>query len=127
MKSTGYFFLALVLTLPVLVLSSCTDEDETRSKLEGRWEVKEAFRNEKQTEMLQGLFFDFQPEGQLLSNLTGMEEKSTYALDGKFIQQRGGAIEADYKIETLEDTILVVTTTIRDKRFKMIFGKAAAE
>lgn len=116
-----------VLLLFALVAWTCSDDDATAEKLLAKWSVTAAERDKKPTETLNGMYFNFVAGGQLLSNISGEDAQYTYELAGGKILQRGGAIEADYNIEEITDTQLVLTTVIRGKPFRLVFARDAAQ
>ena len=74
---------------------------------------------------MEGMYFEFSEDGQLVTNMTGAAETYSFELDGDEIEQRNGTIETDYTIETLEEAQLVLTTTLRGKVFRMVLQPAA--
>ncbi|MFK7931906.1 MAG: hypothetical protein AB8G22_00260 [Saprospiraceae bacterium] len=117
MKSLHYAFILLAL----FGITACGTEsaDTTLTdQLSKRWEIREASRNGRITESLDQLYFDFTAEGTLQTNLAGATETGTYELKEQQILQRGTQIDADYKIESISDTLLVLSTSIRNSNFK---------
>jgi hypothetical protein len=100
-----------------------SDTDQTLLLLQGRWELLDATRNGKPTESLDGAFFEFMSEGKLASNLGGSREEMQYELRGNTILQRGGRMEAEYQIETLADTLLVLDLVLNNTPFKLRLGR----
>lgn len=125
-KCSNLVFFAVVSAI-VLLGTACNDDAATAEQLLGRWNVQAAERDHKPTETLMGMYFDFTSAEQLVTNITGQDTDYTYQVDGGKILQRGGPIEADYSIETITDTELVLTTVIRGKHFKMVFARALPE
>jgi hypothetical protein len=119
----------------VLLLFGCTacqndssgesqsDTDATIQMLQGRWELLGATRNGKPTESLDGAFFEFMENGKLASNLGGSREEMQYEVQGKTIQQRGGRMDADFQIDMLIDTLLVLDLVLNSTPFKLRLGK----
>ena len=118
---------ALVLFSSTLFfLASCGDDNAiTSNELAGRWEIQNATRNGEPTTTMEGMYFEFSDDGKLLTNMTGAEEANTYELDGDAILQRGGTIEADFLIESLAEGELVLTTELRNKKFRMVLRQPA--
>lgn len=109
----------------LLFLTSCGDDNAiTTTDLTGRWEIQEATRNGEATTTMEGMYFTFSEDGQLLTNMTGSEEAYSYELDGDAILQRDGAIEADYVIESFLEGELILTTSLRNKQFRMVLRQA---
>ncbi|PSR11870.1 MAG: hypothetical protein DA408_00770 [Bacteroidetes bacterium] len=112
------------LLLGIFVCAACSsNNEEQEAALLGRWEIQEAFRSGEVTTTLAGMFFEFEPDGQLLTNIAGSDENYAYELDGDHILQREGTIEADYAIEELADNRLVLTTNLGNKPFRIVLKK----
>lgn len=114
-------FLAYSLFFSTLLFTACTDDGAANAKLQQlaqRWEIREASRNGRITESLDQLYFDFTADGTLKTNLSGATETGTYEMNDDQILQRGTQIEADYNVVNLSDTLLVLTTKIRNSSFK---------
>ncbi len=108
----------------VLYHSSCNSEPEQNyDALIGKWELETATNNGKPTELLTGLFFKFSDDGSLRTNVTGSPESVTFVLNDVIIEQREGRIDVDYAIETLNDTLLILSTNIRNAAFRFNLSK----
>jgi hypothetical protein len=108
----------------VLYHSSCKSEPEQNyDSLIGKWELETATNNGKPTELLTGLFFNFSDDGSLRTNVTGSPESVTYEVDNGIIEQREGRIDVDYTIETLNDTLLILSANIRNAVFRFNLNK----
>ena len=117
---------ALVLFSSTLFLASCGDDNGiTTTDLVGRWEIQNATRNGEPTTTMERMYFEFSDDDKLLTNMTGAEEAYTYELDGDAILQRGGAIEADFLIESGGEGELVLTRELRNKKFRMVLRQPA--
>lgn len=115
----------ILFSCTVCFFTSCGDDNAiTTADLTGRWDIQEATRDGAPTSTMEGMYFIFAEDGQLLTNMTGAEEVYSYELDDNTIFQRDGAIEADYAIESLLEEELILTTTLRKKQFRMILHKA---
>ena len=112
----------------LLGASSCKpNEDPMLQLIQGRWEIREAYRSEQPTTSLSGLYFEFAAEGKLRTNLplTETPEPATYSLSDGIISQVQGDQEIEYKIEALNDTALVLNTTLQDFPFRFVLAKSA--
>lgn len=125
MKSLSYI-LPLFFLCSLIACSSDSADNAKTNQLAKRWEIREASRNGRITESLDKLYFDFAKDGTLQTNLGGATETGTYELEEEQILQRGTQIDADYKIETLSDSLLVLTTVIRNSNFKFELTPAPA-
>lgn len=111
-----------------LSLLACgSDTEATQSQLLGYWQLENAYRNGRLTESLDGLFFDFGPDGRLVTNISGQEEQGTYEVDDDQILQRQTSLDADYVIEEVSDTSLVLRTQLRNYVFRLGLRKAEGE
>lgn len=106
----------------LVLFAACQNETKDTNYEElilGRWELIEALRDGKPTETLTGIYFEFKPEGRVVSNLAGQEEESKFELEGKNIGQKGGQIAVNYQIEELNDSLLVLTFSLRQVNFRL--------
>ena len=77
------YWLAFALLLPS---GSCKKDIEVEeASLYGKWEITKASRNGKETQYLRGGYFIFQPDGMMVLNITGSEEKGAFELRGQSI------------------------------------------
>lgn len=120
------FKATLLLAILVVSATSCKKEPDGRAQmLLGRWVIREGFRNGQATESLSELFFEFEKEGRMATNLPlpELSAKATYALDNDKIVQRQGEAEVEYEIETLSDSLLIITTRMRNYDFRFVLKK----
>lgn len=114
-----------ILLVLVATWSACRqDQDHTAERIIGRWELREATRDGKPTESLEALYFEFLPDGKMNTNMAGVPETAAYTVAKNTIQQRQSRIEADYTIEDLGDSTMVLSAIIRDYNFRFRLGKA---
>lgn len=117
--------------LLLLVTGSFACRQEQNKKTEelilGRWEIQEAFRNGRPTESLAELYFEFLPDGKMSTNLTGAPENAHYEIDGNQLRQTESQLPADYIIEELSDTALVLTTQLRGFDFQFRLHPVAGQ
>jgi hypothetical protein len=115
----------LILSLLAVGLFTCKNEPKIeQSDVLGRWEAREAYRNEQRVEDMTGLFFEFFGDGKMLTNMSGSTAEGQYELKKQTLQQRGGEMDADYQIAEITDTSLVLITTLRDFNFRFVLGKS---
>lgn len=117
------FFSALI-----LCLSACKDEPGhaavDQELLNGRWEIDEAWRNGKQTGTLAGAYYEFQ-NGTMRTNLTPtlIEDEFPYDLSKNEIRQKSEP-PVVYTIQSLSDSMLVMTLSINTFPFRLQLKKA---
>ena len=118
----GVLFLSLV---------SCENEPNNdgptfdENQIVGRWELVEAFRNGKKTEMLTDAFYEFEKDGNLSTNFPpSVNELSlTYAFDGQKVETKG-AEELVFEVENLTDSTLTLSMVVQKFPFKLILERA---
>jgi hypothetical protein len=114
--------------LPFLLLLACSQEPAADSNLlPGRWEIEEAYRNGSPTTSLESLYFMFDSVDQVTTNLTGADQQDTYLLDGNEIFQSGGPLNVTYRIETLSEEQLILTTNLRNYDFRFVLQRASED
>lgn len=118
-------FSALFL-LAALLATACTDTTEkNRAALLGHWELTKALRNQRETGLLANIFFDFEPDGKMLTNLPVAPEPSAtdYEVAGEEIVQKLPQ-PLHYRIQTLNDTVLVLGLEMRSIPFELQLRRA---
>lgn len=109
------------LTLLILILFFGCKSDPPlydKNKVLGRWVVTEAQRNNRITQTVNGAVFSIS-EGELQHNLYGVD--STYVITwGK---ESIVTPTSHYTIESAQDSILVLNTTLHDYPFRLSLKK----
>ncbi len=120
---------ALFVTIGLVGLSACQDTEETirQEYLLGRWELQQAYRNGQVTESLQELYFDFYQDGKMSTNILGAPETATYELEENELRQRDSQMDIDYQVEELSDSLLILTTNLRNYDFRFRLNKRIQE
>lgn len=124
-------FLRLIL-IPVSFLTvffstqACeNDTSATRDAILGRWELDKGFRNERETEMLAGVFFLFGDDGKMQTNLpVGAEDPTEFDIKKNEILQKSPQ-PLTYSIQSVTDSTLVLTMEMRGVSFKLELQRAA--
>ena len=120
--------------LPLLILATTTlffacgpdgDVGEDATLTGGRWELTSALRNGMETEMLEGLFFEFGPEGELQTNLMGNEAPGSYVMTENTVATAGVVPPLEYEVTELTDSSLVLRTELQSFRFDFSFRRVA--
>jgi hypothetical protein len=100
------------------------DSKKTQASITGRWEIFQGFRNRRQTETLQGVFFQFNPDGTMFTNLpVGADAPTQYELNKNEIRQKSPQ-EVIYTIQSANDTLLVLAMEMRGVEFELHLRKA---
>lgn len=109
---------------------ACANDTQTKEadKLLGRWELTSAQRDARSTDSLRGLYFEFTEDQVLRTNImNGQAEEGTYERSENNIAQRNTTQEIDYSIESLTDSVLVLTTNLANTDFRFVFAKVNPE
>jgi len=104
--------------LSVVFLQSCHNKEAIISNLSRRWVLDKGFRNEKETDSLIGLYFEFNKVGEVTTNLNGQDERLTYKLNGEDIIELAGTEVVFLNIMELSEAKLVLQTEIKGYTFK---------
>ena len=117
-----------LLLLFILLFTSCSNEDSNKTDfLYGKWEIDTAYRNGNKTELLTGLFFEFSADGNMRTNITGNPESVRFEIEENNIAQREGRIDLDYEIVELNDSSLIIKTSIRNSKLQLNLKKLIPE
>jgi hypothetical protein len=117
---------------PLLYIASCLlffvacddDNEKIQASIQGRWELVKGFRNMKETETLQGVFFQFGADGKMVTNLpVGADAPTGYDLKKNEIHQNSPQ-PVMYKIQSVTDSTLVLTMEMRGVQFEMQLQKS---
>ncbi|MEM8906969.1 MAG: hypothetical protein AAGD05_03910 [Bacteroidota bacterium] len=108
-----------------VLLTACTTDpvtEKNKALLLGRWEIKEAMRNGKLTEALDGIYFEFLPENQMVSNfnLSVEDRRGEFTLK-KLILTEQNEIDRKrvFEIQQLDEQNLIFSTEYQEMRFKL--------
>ena len=112
-----------IICLLSFFIQGCHNKEAILNNLSHRWLLDKGFRNEKETDSLAGLYFDFNTSGEVTTNLNGQDERLTYKLDGEDIIEIGGTEGVFLNIIELSETKLVLQTDIQGYTFKFVLLK----
>ncbi|WP_020567985.1 hypothetical protein [Neolewinella persica] len=117
--------LFVALTFTTIFLTSCFDDQgQHAATVEGHWELVQALRNNTETEMLDGLHFDFMVDGKLKTNLLGNETEGTYVWADQEIVTEGVKLPLTYNIQELTDTTMHLRSRYQGFQFDFKMKKA---
>lgn len=122
MKNVTPRFFTLICLLSFLV-QGCHNKEAILNNLSHRWLLEKGFRNEKETDSLAGLYFDFDTSGEVTTNLNGQDERLTYKLEGEDIIELAGMEGVFLNIIELSETKLILQTDIQGYTFKFVLLK----
>ena len=120
-KVTPRFF--TLICLLYFFIQGCHNKEAILNNLSHRWLLEKGFRNEKETDSLAGLYFDFDTSGEVTTNLNGQDERLTYKLDGEDIIELAGTEGVFLNIIELSETKLILQTDIQGYMFKFVLLK----
>lgn len=120
-KVTPRFF--ILICLLSFFIQGCHNKEAILNNLSHRWLLEKGFRNEKETDSLAGLYFDFDTSGEVTTNLNGQDERLTYKLDGEDIIELAGTEGVFLNIIELSETKLILQTDIQGYMFKFVLLK----
>ena len=112
-----------IICLLSFFIQGCHNKEAILNNLSHRWLLDKGFRNEKETDSLAGLYFDFNTSGEVTTNLNGQDERLTYKLDGEDIIEIAGTEGVFLNIIELSETKLVLQTDIQGYTFKFVLLK----
>lgn len=122
MKNFTPRFFTIICLLSFFV-QGCHNKEAILNNLSHRWLLDKGFRNEKETDSLAGLYFDFNTSGEVTTNLNGQDERLTFKLEGEDIIELAGTEGIFLNIMELSDTKLVLQTDIQGYTFKFVLLK----
>jgi len=122
MKKFNPRFFTLICLLSFF-MQGCHNKEAILNNLSHRWLLDKGFRNEKETDSLAGLYFDFNTSGEVTTNLNGQDERLTYKLDGEDIIEMVGSESVFLNIIELSETKLILQTDIQGYTFKFLLQK----
>jgi len=113
--------------LLVIGIFSCTEEpkknEPTKDSLIGKWELKEAFTNNKSTQRLEGAYLEFNEDGSMSTNILGSEEKGSFEMKKNIVTQKTSR-EVKYQIEKVEPNDLTLEMDLASRKFQLVLTKA---
>ena len=110
----------------LLILNACQEEETsagTEDLILGTWLLDKATKNGRETESLTDLVYEFMDEGVLYTNITGAREEYKYEIEENQVIQREGSLDLDYTINSLTDSNLVISMTLRKINFHIYLNK----
>jgi hypothetical protein len=112
-----------IICLLSFFIQGCHNKEAILNNLSHKWLLDKGFRNEKETDSLAGLYFDFNTSGEVTTNLNGQDERLSYKLDGEDIIELAGTEVVFLNIVELSETKLIVQTDIQGYTFKFVMLK----
>lgn len=116
MKRSFWLFGAI---FSLLFVSCENDIEKNKTYVFGYWSVKKAFRDKRETNLLSEVFFRFEANGKMLTNLPNTSDQPTdfEVQEATIIQKIPSPIQ--YNIEQISDSSMVLTMTMRNTPFEI--------
>lgn len=130
MTSKQSFYLIIFLLAGMLLQTACTqDSQQVDPKIIGKWQLLEGWRNNRTSPSLENISFEFFADGNMRSNFNfnGSSEAGTFELKENNLHQRNGQIDVDYSVESLSDSILILSTRLMEADFRLLLKKQASD
>ena len=105
-----------LLPLFIILFVSCSNEEDTKTLIKGKWTLDNAEREGKPTNSLEGLYFNFVSDSQFNSNILGSDLPYTYELTNDRVVVQHGMIK-EFEISKITDSMLSLNTRIRGETF----------
>ncbi len=100
-------------------MQSCHNKEAILNNISHKWLLDKGFRNEKETDSLTGLYFEFKQSGEVVTNLNGQDERLSFTLKGEDIIELNGTTEGIFlNIKELSESKLVLQTDLQGFNFK---------
>lgn len=111
-----------------IILWSCTSDSQADGEvsLEGYWGLTQASINGKVSDRLSSLYFEFEKDSLLHTNILGEDASYPYQQTETEIIQHS-IPEIVYSIDQLTDTLLTLTTQIQNADFVLYLGRRSSD
>ena len=113
-----YFFIIIL----GVTFASCQSTEVKEDLLFGQWKLKEGFRNDKASNLLEGIYFNINKPSGVVTNFTGMEESGQFELikDELTIST---SQKTKFDVTLLTEEQLELETIIRGTPFRFVLEK----
>lgn len=104
---------------------ACTDDSQLqRDHLNGRWVLVSAARDDRPTETLEGVYFQFSPDDTMQTNLPiGPETPMPFQVSKGTLTQQYPSQTIEYNIRSLNDSSLTLAMEMRGMLFVLNLKK----
>lgn len=127
MKNYTNIFVFFVFTAVLFACQEEANDDNTKESIIGIWDLSKATRNGKVTETLNNMRMEFISKDSMFSNLQGTRERQSYYIEDGVIYPEGARLNPEYKIVTVNDTILQLKMILREVQFDLDFQRNYSE
>ncbi len=107
--------------IAVFIFFSCKRSDNIQQEqLYGRWEITKAERNGKETSYLRRGYFIIDPNGTMMINITGADEKGSYTMENNKIVMG----DKNFELQALDaDSMIIKYITGPNSQFVFYMQK----
>ena len=116
--SKNYFFIFIL----GLIFVSCQSTGVKEDLLLGHWKLKEGFRNDKASNLLEGIYFKMDAPNEILTNFLGEEQKGQFELKKDELTIKTSQI-TKFDVTLLTETQLELEAIIRGTPFRFLLEK----
>lgn len=113
-----YFFLILI----GITFASCQGTEVKEDLLLGHWKLKEGFRNNKPSALLEGIYFKINESNKVATNFTGEEENGQFELIKDELTIKTSQ-KTKFDVILLTEEQLELETIIRGTPFRFVLEK----
>ena len=118
-------FWLLSAILSFLIVSCENDAAKHKTMIIGYWSMEKAIRDTRETSLLNDVYFRFEKDGFMLTNLPNTpQEPTAFELKEAVIIQKGNP-PIEFNILEITDSILVLSFTMQNTPFEFQLKKTA--
>jgi hypothetical protein len=118
MSLSKSIFVFIFLGLAFQFFVACSPPDPDLKQLEGTWDIQEAQRNGRSTQTLENVYFKFDQDSLLTTNIFGDDNNFNIRYDYPKIEAIGSQFD-DLSVVLLDKDTLVLHAQIRDFRYNL--------
>ncbi len=129
MSYNKWYRITVVLLTSFFLITCQKGKNEKVATIIGKWELEEALRNGRPAASLEDIFFEFFADGSMRTNfnLTGNSETGTFEIFKGELRQRETQLHLNYNIIELNDSVLILSTKLRDADFQLLLSRRRLE
>ena len=113
----------VLIMVGMLTIPSCiSDKKDDVATIQGLWKLDRAFRNDRVTNSLDGLYLNFEGDASFDSNLLGDTSSFSSRIEnGKIIVSHD--LIKQFTINSLTDSVLKIQTKINEDKISFVFKR----
>ena len=115
--------ISIIFSSFILLFSSCNSSDKLNSKLQGKWNLKDAYRNGRKTSTMENVYFRFWNKDSIETNIPISEKLiySSYLIEGNDILLSSDLEK--FNVNKISSDTLQLRTTISNYLFSFLLIK----